>query len=884
MPLKIAHRLFFLILLTTLVAGCNLPDAQNWLFQQGPAQVEASPEAPKLSTPQPALPQTIVTFFVEVPILEPGAPPDAEAAPPASADELPVSADEPPAAESPADVTTPDPNQPASTEAPETEAEGEEIEMDETQGEAANEQTIYFSILDEVTGLALNSQSYLMQLVPSGALKTAPGTQLYVLSVPLEMGSVVKYHYERQTDAYRVAEHLMDGSPIRYRMFYVQSPGEVHDVVSRWTDTQNEQGLGRIRGTVTDAVSRAPVPNLLVTAGGAQATTMADGSYLINGLAPGTHNLVVFARDGAYQTFQQGALVAADSMTPADIQLQPASFVKVIFVASLPKETPPIIPVRLAGNLYQLGNTFASLDGGISSLTVNMPELTLLPDGRYSVAIDLPIGADIRYKYTLGDGFWNAEHTASGEFKLRQLIVPSQNIVIEDIIETWMAGNPNTITFDVTVPVDTPADDFVAIQFNPVFGWTEPLPMWSLGDSRWAYILFSPLNLPGNFSYRYCRSGQCGSADDERTPGQYGAGRALELLDSPQQISDQVTGWIDLTGQQPLELQSAAPTARQANYWAGIQLQDAYRPSWRTRLPASMAHIQQLGANWVTLTPTWTFGRNAPGNEPPILEPSPERDMLWFDMQAFAQQGNQHGLQMALYPTPSFHIDQDEWWLEATRDDAWWDVWFDEYHNFIMHHAVFAQQKQLPALIIGGGWLSPALPGGLLPDGSEAAPPSDADARWRGLVEEVRSAYSGQLLWALPVEQIAQPPFLLELVDAIYVEFSFPDEVLASLARQEFNLATRIDDQFNTLITPYHEQSGKPVVVAFAYPSQISLADQAEAYQVFLTAVENRPWVQGFVSQGYYPPAALLDRSSSVHGKPAGEALSAWFHGWVGSE
>lgn len=877
---KFVHRLFLLLLLASLVAGCNLPNPQDWLIQQSPAQETAAPEAPKLSTPQPPLPKTIVTFFVEVPILDPVVPDNGLPIEPAGepTPEVLESPSETPTAE-PADA------QPApATEPVEEDLESEETELEEGQSEPGIEQTIFFTILDEVTGLALNSQSQQMQLVPSDVITSTPGTQLYVISVPLEIGSVVKYHYERQTDSYRVAEHLLDGSPIRYRLFYVQSPGEVRDVVSRWTDTQNEQGLGRIRGTITDAVSGAPIPNLLVIAGGAQATTMADGSYLINGLAPGTHNLVVYARDGAYQTFQQGALVAADSMTPADIQLQPSTFVKVIFVVSLPKETPPIIPVRLAGNLYQLGNTFASLDGGISSLTVNMPELSILPDGRYSVTLDLPVGADIRYKYTLGDGFWNAEHSATGEYRLRQLVVPNQNIVVEDTVETWMAGNANTITFDVTVPQDTPADDFVAIQFNPVFGWTEPLPMWSLGENRWAYILFSPLNLPGNFSYRYCRSGQCGSADDERTPGQYGAGRPLELLDRPQQISDQVTGWIDLTGQQPVELQSAAPTARESGFWAGIQLQNAYRPSWKTRLPASMAHIQQVGANWVVLTPTWTFGRNAPGNEPPSLEPSPERDMLWFDMQAFAEQGNGYNLQMALYPSPSFFINQDEWWLEAARDDAWWDVWFDEYRSLILHHAVFAEQNQLPALIIGGGWLSPALPGGMLADGSDAAAPMDAETRWRSLIDEVRSAYSGQLLWALPVEQLAQPPFLLELVDAVYVEFSFSDEVLASLANLEFNLATRIDDQFNTLITPYHEQSGKPVVVAFAYPSLNSLADQAEAYQIFLTAVENRPWVTGFVSQGYYPPAALLDRSSSLHGKPAGEVLSVWFKGWIGGE
>ena len=69
------------------------------------------------------------------------------------------------------------------------------------------------------------------------------------------------------------------------------------------------------------------------------------------------------------------------------------------------------MPIRLAGNLYQLGDTFGDLQGGLSTVATRMPVLAPLPDGRYSITLALPAGADIRYKYTLGDGFWNAEHS-----------------------------------------------------------------------------------------------------------------------------------------------------------------------------------------------------------------------------------------------------------------------------------------------------------------------------------------------------------------------------------------------------------------------------------------------------------------------------------------
>ena len=154
---KIAHRLFLLTLLASLIAGCNLPNAQEWLIQEKPVQ-EAPPEAPKLSTPQPALPKTVVTFFVEVPILEPVLPADGIIIEPASATEPPA-----------ADV--PDPNQATPTET----IDEEELEQQEEPSVDQAEQTIFFTILDEVTGLALNSQSQLMQLVPSDVLHLNPG-------------------------------------------------------------------------------------------------------------------------------------------------------------------------------------------------------------------------------------------------------------------------------------------------------------------------------------------------------------------------------------------------------------------------------------------------------------------------------------------------------------------------------------------------------------------------------------------------------------------------------------------------------------------------------------------------------------------------------------
>ncbi|MBC8509483.1 MAG: carboxypeptidase regulatory-like domain-containing protein, partial [Chloroflexi bacterium] len=352
---------------------------------------------------------------------------------------------------------------------------------------------ILLSILDEVTGLALNTQRYTMDAIDDTR---------YVLGIPLPVGTVVKYRYSRQGDIL-AEEHISNGRPVRYRLYQVGAPGEVHDVVTRWNDTRFEGVTGRITGTLTDAQSGTSTPGILIAAGGAQTLTDSDGHFLIEGLPPGTHNLVAYAVDGSYTTFQQGALVAAESNTPANIQLTPTANVDVTFLVHVPEDTPPNVPLRIAGNLLQLGNTFADLSGGINTLASRMPVLSPLPDGSYGIIIPLPVGTDIRYKYTLGDGLWNTERSNDDAFNIRNFIVPDVPIVIEETIETWHAGNTSSITFDIILPENTTVGEGVSIQFHPS-GWTEPLSIWALRGQRGAHILYSPLDPSSQLGNRYC--------------------------------------------------------------------------------------------------------------------------------------------------------------------------------------------------------------------------------------------------------------------------------------------------------------------------------------------------------------------------------------------
>ena len=59
---------------------------------------------------------------------------------------------------------------------------------------------------------------------------------------------------------------------------------------------------GVVAGKVTDVVTGSPISGVLVSADGASTTTVADGTYNLQGLTAGTHSLS-FQKEG-YQTNQ----------------------------------------------------------------------------------------------------------------------------------------------------------------------------------------------------------------------------------------------------------------------------------------------------------------------------------------------------------------------------------------------------------------------------------------------------------------------------------------------------------------------------------------------------------------------------------------------------
>jgi hypothetical protein len=738
---------------------------------------------------------------------------------------------------------------------------------------------------------------------------TAADAITYTATLAIPDQAVLKYRYVR-LGASRINEDSNLDANIRYRMLRVAGPTQVVDTVNSWADKAVGTLSGTIFGTVLNASTGTPIPEILVTAGGVQTLTDSAGRFELLGLRGGAHNLVAYALDGTYQTFQQGATVAENQSTPVEIRLQPAQLVNIIFTVSVPAETQRGVPLRLAGNLLQLGNTFSDLRGGLSTVADRMPVMTPLPDGRYSVSLFLPVGADIQYKYTLGDGFWNSEFSSTGQYVTRHLIVPPQNQTVEDAVQSWRAGPNAPILFEATVPQDTPTGDIIYIQFNP-YSWTPPIPMWSTGTNKWAYKLYGPLNIVGSFGYRYCRNAQCDSADDARTAGETSRGNIVSPSLAPQDIIDTVREWAWPQRSGSPSLVAATIPSRGTSFVAGVEFQSYYEPNAPTFIPAALQNVQAIGANWVFFTPSWTYIRN----QPLIFAQQPGKDPFWSDTVNSVTQARAINMNVALFPQPRFPNGANEFWRSAPRDAGWWNNWFDHYRAFVIHYADLASLAGAQGLVIGGDWIAPALPGGTLADGTPSSVPADAEPRWRNLIAEVRQHFRGNLMFALPYDTgIVVPPIsILQDADTVYLLW------FAELSEQpspsKTDLLAEAGRLLDNNIAPIQTQVNKPFVVGLSYPSStysatgcipsgsgsclywtalsrpnadissvsLDLQQQVDIYEAVFNAVNARSWVAGVVSRGYFAPAALQDKSASIHGKPAADLIWYWFPRLLGN-
>jgi hypothetical protein len=130
-------------------------------------------------------------------------------------------------------------------------------------------EVLALSVLDEVTGLALNAVDYQMSPLD---------TTTYTAKLAIPDKAVIRYRYVRIGSG-RILEDTNTDAAIRYRLFLVNGPTQIVDTVSSWSDRPVNTVSGNIFGTVLNSDTGAPVPDIMVAAGGVQIQTDSAGRF-----------------------------------------------------------------------------------------------------------------------------------------------------------------------------------------------------------------------------------------------------------------------------------------------------------------------------------------------------------------------------------------------------------------------------------------------------------------------------------------------------------------------------------------------------------------------------------------------------------------------------
>jgi len=756
-----------------------------------------------------------------------------------------------------------------------------QLELPEPESEYVN---IVVEILDDVTGLLFNSKLIGMEKLTD---------QIYQTTLSVPSGSIIKYRYIKVEDTL-TPESVPSGEPVLYRLFFAQNNETVTDILHAWQGGPYQGGLGKIKGTLLDSKTNQPIPDILVVAGGRRTFTDANGKYLIDGLGMGVHNVVFYAIDGQYRTYQQGALIEPGMTTPADVNLVPLPAVRVTFQV-LPPNDALGVPIYLAGNLAQLGNTFSDLNGSMSIKPRRMPILTPNADGTQSITLLLYAGTDLRYKFTLGDGYWNAEQNEAGGFRIRQLIIPSEDVTIDHTIQTWRTAGLEPITFSISIPPDTSPVDGKYIQFKAK-DWTEPIPLWPLGNGNYLYIIFSPLDSTQPIPYQFCRNEDCVQARDT---GSLSFERQVEPMQSPQTITLTLDSWQNWhIFEINASVQEAYIPTKSASYGTYVEFTPEMDPSWLALAPQGIAQLDQIGASRVIFSPQWFVKPNSP-----YLYPLIGQTPFYYELSELLQFSATQGFDLSLYPQFGPYYAIENWWGSGQQTELWWEAFFVSYTEFVLNYANIAQQSGVDQLIIGGKALLPTFEGGLLPDGSES--PANFDDRWNVLINEIRAHYGGQLIWGSNINLEMDPlPEFINQFDGIYISVDSP---LALGDYPSFEMVQAgFVDVMDSQIYEIYRSTLKPITLALGYPAvenaasgcallgascyndglfrsreltpyAVDFEEQALIYNAVMPIIASREWITAVSIRGYEPILTVHNGSSSIAAKPAFDVILYWF-------
>jgi hypothetical protein len=195
------------------------------------------------------------------------------------------------------------------------------------------------------------------------------------------------------------------------------------------------------------------------------------------------------------------------------------------------------------------------------------------------------------------------------------------------------------------------------------------------------------------------------------------------------------------------------------------------------------------------------------------------------------------GLRVAIKP----HVDLDDgsWRGKITPRDP--EAWFRSYRSFLVRWAGLAESLGVEQYVLG----------------TELAGTLEQERLWRDTIRQVRSVFSGELLYAASWDEAGRVPFWRDL-DLIGIDFYLPVAERNDAGRFEILAGWQ---PWLDRLELLHRQTGRPILLAeigyrsvdgagrhpyaFGALEPLDLGEQADLYWAALEATRTRPWLKG---------------------------------------
>jgi hypothetical protein len=336
-------------------------------------------------------------------------------------------------------------------------------------------------------------------------------------------------------------------------------------------------------------------------------------------------------------------------------------------------------------------------------------------------------------------------------------------------------------------------------------------------------------------------------------------------------------------------------------------LTSTYRPSWFSYAGASLDAVSGTNANTVIIPVTWTY-RMA---NPVWLAPDLSQDPSVTDIRQMFTLAREKGLRVYLMAQTRLPSTQEDFWNAFHQNHGDWDRWFEQLDVFYNSTALLASNVKADGLILGDEAISRVVGGAIPVQEALNTYPDDGLQRWENLLNDVKTAYSGETWLALNyAETQSENQLPLNQVDGVYVlSLGAISESPGDVKAYTDLIAGILDNN----LEPFFTNTGKKAWIGLDFPSvdtayhgcalvagnchtpsildfplaiqpdlSISLQEQTNLYNAAIPEINRRTWIEGVSTRRFLTTGNRQDQSSSIRGKPANDVVWYWFASMTG--